>query len=53
MKKTILIIAVISLSSCGLKFGHYTHSPGWAESVQPENEQEYALVDCENCDEID
>tara|TARA_R110001599_G_scaffold268175_1_gene469075 strand:+ start:449 stop:601 length:153 start_codon:yes stop_codon:yes gene_type:complete len=49
MKKAILIIAVITLTSCGgLKLGHYSNA--WCESSEKEIIQ--VEVNCENCDEI-
>ena len=55
MKKIIAIVLItLSLSSCGIGFGNYHR---WQEihgnNSFDENNNGFASLDCENCDEID
>ena len=58
MKNITLIVSVVCLmSSCGIQFGNYER---WKQVNKPSMCQEevtqddyYATINCENCDEID
>ena len=58
MKKITLIVGVVCMmSSCGIQFGNYER---WKQVNKPSMCQEevtqddyYATINCENCDEID
>ena len=55
MKKVIAIVLItLSLSSCGIRLGDYHR---WQEihgnDSLDENNNEFASLDCENCDKID
>ena len=58
MKRTIITLGLVGLmSSCGIQFGNYER---WKQVNKPSMCQEevtqddyYATINCENCDEID
>ena len=58
MKKITIIVGVVCMmSSCGIQFGNYerwkqVNKPNMCKEEVTQNDY-YATINCENCDEID
>jgi len=58
MKKITIIVGVVCMmSSCGIQFGNYerwkeVHGGGTCQEKVTQDDY-YATINCENCDEID